>query len=97
MKENPQFYNVSLLPDTYYRFFEVGVGHFITHGGSLNYASTYDFEKYSGMLAGAPDPSSNTAKIRSPQGIYYVHAIQFYTLNILFKPGLLHFKGRLLL
>jgi hypothetical protein len=68
MKENPKFYDVSLLPDTYYRYFEVGVGHFITHGGSLNYANTYDFKKYSGMLAGAPDPSSNTAKIRSPQG-----------------------------
>lgn len=68
MKANPTFYNVSLLPDTYYRFFEVGVGYFITNGGDKNYASTYDFEKFSDVIAGSPDPTSETDKLESLQG-----------------------------
>ena len=82
MKENPQLYNVSLLRDTYYRYFEVGVGYFITDGGSVNYASTYDFKKYSEMLGGAPDPTSNTVKIRSPQGNEYGNRLVYFAIAV---------------
>lgn len=57
MKYNPHLYNVSL-PDTYYRFFEVGMGYFLTDGGSPNFASSYDFEKYERLIGGQVDPSS---------------------------------------
>ena len=62
MKANSAFYNVSLLPDTYYRYFEVGLGYFITngYGSDPNYATTYDFEKYGKLVAGTPDPTSNS-------------------------------------
>ena len=61
MQANDGLYNVSLLPDTYYRYFEVGVGYFITNAGDKTYASTYDFEKYNKFIAGTPDPTSKAA------------------------------------
>lgn len=57
MRANPEVYNVSL-PDTYYRFFEVGAGFFITQGGAKDFASSYDFEKYSELIGGEADPTS---------------------------------------
>ena len=61
MQANDGLYNVSLLPDTYYRYFEVGVGYFITNGLDEHYASTYDFAKYRKYIAGTPDPTSKVA------------------------------------
>lgn len=60
MKNNPNVFNTTLqaLPDTYYRFFEVGMGYFITQGGSPDFASSYDFEKYQDYFGGQLDPSS---------------------------------------
>ena len=60
MEENPQIFNISIdaLPDTYYRFFEVGLGYFVTQGGSLAFASSYDFDKYQDMFGGEIDPTS---------------------------------------
>ena len=57
MQYNPRLYNVSMLPDSYYRYFEVGNGFFITNGGSPAYASTYDFKKYGNLLGGVADPT----------------------------------------
>ena len=57
MEKNPQLYNVSLLTQTYYRYFEIGVGFFITNGGSRKYAETYDFKKYGDLIGGAADPT----------------------------------------
>lgn len=62
MYYNPDLYNVSLLSDSYYRYFEIGLGYFITDGGSKKYATTYDFKKYQSLLGGVMDPTlSRTA------------------------------------
>lgn len=53
----PRLFNVSL-PDTYYRFFEVGLGYFITQGGAPDFASSYDYDKYQDMFGGEIDPTS---------------------------------------
>lgn len=55
MAANPQIYNVSILPDTYYRFFEVALGYFIFDGKSPGYANNYDFEVYSELVGGSLD------------------------------------------
>ena len=57
MTYNPQLYNVSSLSESYYRYFEVGVGFFITNGGERRYAETYDFKKYGNLIGGAADPT----------------------------------------
>ena len=55
MAANPQIYNVLILPDTYYRLFEVALGYFIFDGKSTEYANTYDFEVYSKLAGGSLD------------------------------------------
>lgn len=62
MTANPQLYNVSLLPDTYYRFFEVALTYFIFDGKSPEYANSYDFEVFSPLMGGSLDEgiSENT-------------------------------------
>ena len=57
MKNNPDLYDISLLSDSYYRYFEIGLGYFITDGGSPNYATTYDFRKYESLLGGVAVPT----------------------------------------
>ena len=57
MEGNPNLYNTSLLSDSYYRYFEIGLGYFMTDGGSSNYATTYDFKKYESLLGGVADPT----------------------------------------
>jgi hypothetical protein len=67
MKYNPQLYNnISLLPDSYYRYFEIGLGYFITDGFSPSYASTYDFKEYSSLLGAATDPTARNASKNMP-------------------------------
>ena len=70
MKYHPRLYNVSTLPETYYRFFEIGLGFFITNGGDRQYAETYDFRKYGNLIGGASDPTlpQNSSIQRSIQG-----------------------------
>ena len=55
MDANPELYNTSILPDTYYRFFEVALGYFIYDGKSPVYANSYDFEVYSPLVGGSLD------------------------------------------
>ena len=71
MKHNSQLYNASSLPETYYRFFEIGLGFFITNGGHPRYAETYDFKKYGKLIGGVSDPtlSQNASRQQSLQGI----------------------------
>ena len=57
IRANPQIYNISL-PDTYYRFFEVGAGFFMTQGGAINYTSSYDYIKYTDLIAGEFNPTT---------------------------------------
>jgi hypothetical protein len=57
MEGNPALYNISALPQTYYRYFEIGIGYFITNGGDSGYAETYDFKKYGNLIGGAADPT----------------------------------------
>jgi hypothetical protein len=70
MKYNSQLYNVSLLPETYYRYFEIGIGFFLTNGGSRRYAETYDFKKYGDLIGGAADPTlqQNASRNQNFQG-----------------------------
>lgn len=70
MENYPKLYNVSLLPDTYYRYFEIGLEYFITDGGSPTYPTTYDFKKYESLLGGVFDPtfSGKTSKNLQLQG-----------------------------
>ncbi len=85
MKHNPQLYNVSLISDSYYRYFEIGLGYFITDGRrSHAYATTYDFKKYESLLGGATDPtlSRNPSKNTYLQGKYYTSFIYNVSLVI---------------
>ena len=80
MKHNPSLFhiNVTSLPDTYYRFFEVGLGYFLVQGGSPDFGSSYDYDKYSDMLGGQLDPSSIESGA-SIQGEVMVHVLHPYT------------------
>ena len=55
MKANPSIYNVTILSNSYYRYFEVALGFFIFDGRSPGYANTYDFEVYSKLAGGSLD------------------------------------------
>lgn len=72
MEYNPTLYNLSLLSENYYRYFEIGVGFFITDGGNPRYAETYDFKKYGQLIGGAADPtlSLNATRKQYIQGTY---------------------------
>lgn len=61
MKANPNIYNVTL-PDTYYRFFEVGAGYFMTQGGAKDYGSSFDYKNYKEFIGGELDPTTLTNK-----------------------------------
>ena len=78
MDANQHLYNVSL-PDTYYRFFEVGVGYFFTQGGKKDYATSYDFEKYSDLFGGAVDPTliKNGSKLQG-NAVFVVCSCQWF-------------------
>ena len=74
MENNPEHYNVSLLSDSFYRYFEIGLGYFITDGVSPTYATTYDFKKYESLLGGVPDPKTIT-KSTSKSKLLFVHIV----------------------
>ena len=61
MKGNPQLYNISALPDSYYRYFEVALGYFMTDGLTPGYWTNYDFQTYSQLVGGEKDPSAVTS------------------------------------
>lgn len=58
MENNPQLYTTSILPDTYSRYFEVGLGYFITNGLQSDYWKNNDFQTYSLLVGGEKDPSA---------------------------------------
>ena len=58
MAHNRQLYNISTLPRTYYRYFEVGLGYFITNGLQSDYWKNYDFQTYSVLVGGEKDPTT---------------------------------------
>lgn len=60
MQNNPQLYN-NTLPETYYRYFEVALGYFITDGLKPDYWKTHDFQSYSQLVGGEKDPSALTS------------------------------------
>lgn len=77
MAYNPRLFNINVtsLPDTYYRFFEVGLGYFLVQGGSTDFGSSYDYDKYSDMLGGQLDPSSieSGASIKGEVMVHVLH------------------------
>jgi hypothetical protein len=58
MQNNSKLYNNSGLPETYYRYFEVALGYFITDGLKPDYWKNYDFQTYSQLVGGEEDPSA---------------------------------------
>ncbi|CAB4012475.1 dispatched homolog 3-like [Paramuricea clavata] len=96
MYYNPDLYNVSLLSDSYYRYFEIGLGYFITDGGSKKYATTYDFKKYQSLLGGVMDPTlSRTASNNTYlQGNTYGHRLAYVaiTVNTTLNPSSLGYE-----
>ncbi len=58
MENNPQLYNNSALPETYYRYFEVALGYFITDALKPDYWKNYDFQTYSQLVGGEKDPTA---------------------------------------
>ena len=96
MKYNPQLYNVSSLSQSYYRYFEVGVGFFITNGGEKRYAETYDFKKYGNLIGGAADPTlhRNASRNQYLQGNKYGHRIAFVgiQMNTTLNPASLGYE-----
>ena len=80
MAANPQLYNVSLLPDTFYRFFEVALAYFIFDGKSPQYANSYDFEVYSPLVGGSLDEGISGRHKYIMQGKNFNHCHQPPTL-----------------
>ena len=60
MKYNPQLYNVTLATDVYYRYFEVALGYWLTHGNTSY--STDDYVTYKRLLGGEMDPTDASGK-----------------------------------
>jgi hypothetical protein len=58
MQNNPKLYQNSTLPKTYYRYFELALGYFITDGLKQNYWKNYDFQTYSQLVGGEKDPTT---------------------------------------
>lgn len=56
MKYNPRLYNMSRLSQTYYRYFEVALGYWLTQGNTSY--NNRDFVTYSLLLGGQVDPTS---------------------------------------
>ena len=56
MQYNPKLYNTSKLSQAYYRFFEVALGYWLTHGNTSY--NNDDFVTYSLLLGGQIDPTS---------------------------------------
>ena len=51
---NPLLFNTPL-PEMYYRFFEIGVAYFMSQGGAPDFATSYDFKKYTDYVGGQGD------------------------------------------
>ena len=68
MEANPSLYDVSVLPETYYRYFEMALSFFLFDGRSMEYANSYDFQVYSKLAGGALDKSLSTNATSIMQG-----------------------------
>lgn len=60
MQFNPALYNMSQLSQGYYRYFEVALGYWLTHGNTSY--SSHDFITYSSLLGGQVDPTIEEKK-----------------------------------
>ena len=60
MKYNPQLYNISRVTDFYYRYFEVALGYWLTHGNTS--FSSDDYVTYKGLLGGQVDHTDASRK-----------------------------------
>ena len=81
MEANPSLYDVSALPETYYRYFEVALSFFLFDGRSTGYANNYDFQVYSKLAGGALDKSlsTNTTSILQGELLLVKTNIKCYT------------------
>ena len=61
LQNNHHIANVSL-PSTYYRYFEVAAGYFMTQGGTKNYKNSLDYRKYKDSIGGELDLTTMTNK-----------------------------------
>ena len=61
MQYNPTMYNSSILSQAYYRYYEVALGFWLTHGNT-SYSSD-DYLTYSSLLGGEIDA---TFKLQKP-------------------------------
>lgn len=69
MQDNPSLYNVSKLSDNYYRYFEVGLGFFLTNGSRTGYANNYDYQTFGTYFGGTTDiAESGTYQDTAVQG-----------------------------
>lgn len=95
MKHNPRLFNITLqsLPDTYYRYFEVGLGYFMIQGGAADWGSSFDYDKYSEMLGGQIDPSSIETGA-SLKGKAMVHVLHRFVYELFEGPS--HTRSRTL-
>ncbi|XP_028396305.1 protein dispatched homolog 3-like [Dendronephthya gigantea] len=81
MKGNPQLYNKTALPETYYRYFELALGYFITDGLKPDYWRDYDFQTYSQLVGGEKDPSALTSS-SNLQGNKYGNRLLFMAIAV---------------
>jgi hypothetical protein len=60
MRRHPHLYAISKLTDTYYRYYEVMMGFWLTQGNKTY--SSHDYITYSRLLGGAMDKTATTTK-----------------------------------
>ncbi|CAB4019605.1 dispatched homolog 1-like, partial [Paramuricea clavata] len=81
MGNNSKLYNNSGLPETYYRYFEVALGYFITDGLKSDYWKNYDFQTYSQLVGGEEDPSALSSGSKL-QGNKYGNRLLFMAIAV---------------
>lgn len=63
MNGNPSRYNISMHSKDYFRFFEVGLGFFLTNGSQSTFVNNYDYKTYSKYFGARNDiTTSGTSK-----------------------------------
>ena len=82
MQYNPKLYNTSKLSQAYYRFFEMALGYWLTHGNTSY--NNGDFVTYSLLLGGQVDPTS-TLKTPSFQGELFWNFVPSKRIKLAFN------------
>ena len=57
MKGNPVIYNESLVTEDYSRYFEVGLGYWLSEGG--NPSPGYNYFRFGNWMGGTMDPTAD--------------------------------------